>query len=78
MSRALVAAARMEGGQVYLPAHAPWLEEWESELLLFPNGRHDDQVEPLAYAAQEASGRMARFDLSGWDSSDLHAPNPLA
>lgn len=30
---------------VWLPHAAPWLEEYRSELLSFPNGRHDDQVD---------------------------------
>jgi predicted phage terminase large subunit-like protein len=35
------------GGSVLLPKDAPWLKEFESELLSFP-GRHDDQVDALA------------------------------
>ena len=53
LSRALPAAARMEGGQVAWPATAPWREALEAELLIFPNGAHDDQIDALAYAAAE-------------------------
>jgi predicted phage terminase large subunit-like protein len=78
VSRALVASARMEGGQVYFPAARGWLDEWESELLLFPNGRHDDQAGTLAYAVLEVTtGRSTRVDLSGWNVSDLVAPSWL-
>jgi predicted phage terminase large subunit-like protein len=35
------------GGSIVLPKDAPWLREFESELLSFP-GRHDDQVDALA------------------------------
>ena len=35
------------GGSLLLPKDAPWLEEFEAELLSFP-GRHDDQVDALA------------------------------
>jgi len=59
VSRALVAAARLEGGTLYWPATAPWLDEWENELLLFPNSRHDDQVDTLAYAAIELAKRRS-------------------
>lgn len=45
-------AARLEGespaieaGHVYLPEDAPWLADYMSELLAFPNGRYDDQVD---------------------------------
>ncbi|MDR6306124.1 putative phage terminase large subunit-like protein [Nitrobacter vulgaris] len=35
-----------EGGSVFFPTTAPWLEDFEHELLAFP-GRHDDQVDAL-------------------------------
>jgi phage terminase large subunit-like protein len=35
------------GGSILLPEDAPWLKEFESELLSFP-GRHDDQVDASA------------------------------
>jgi predicted phage terminase large subunit-like protein len=38
---------RFEAGRVLLPAEAPWLADFESELLSFPNGRYDDQVDAL-------------------------------
>ena len=44
-ARAAVQAATFEGGRVYLPNKAPWLDELEAELFAFPGGRHDDQVE---------------------------------
>ena len=30
---------------MFLPESAPWLKDFQNELLAFPNGRHDDQVE---------------------------------
>src|SRR6516164_609261 len=36
---------RFEAGRVLLPVEAPWLAEFESELLSFPSGRYDDQVD---------------------------------
>ena len=36
---------RFEAGRVLLPIEAPWLADFESELLSFPNGRYDDQVD---------------------------------
>jgi predicted phage terminase large subunit-like protein len=35
-----------EGGSVFFPDRAPWLEDFENELLAFP-GRQDDQVDAL-------------------------------
>ena len=37
--------ARTSMGKVYLPSKAPWLAEFQSELLTFPAGKHDDQVD---------------------------------
>jgi predicted phage terminase large subunit-like protein len=66
VSRALPATAAMEAGRVRLPAGAVWLAEFERELLAFPEGRHDDQVDVLAYAvvlARDASsGHGARSE----------------
>ena len=38
----------IEGGRVLLPRSAPWLDEFLVELLQFPNGRHDDQVDSFS------------------------------
>jgi predicted phage terminase large subunit-like protein len=55
VTRALPAAARMEAGMIYFLDGAPWLGDYESELLAFPNGEHDDQVDVTAYAAQQVA-----------------------
>ncbi len=56
VSRALVYAARMEAGMVYLRASAKWLDEYENEHLMFPRGEHDDTVDIGSAAAQESVG----------------------
>jgi predicted phage terminase large subunit-like protein len=38
---------RFEAGRLLLPTEAPWLADFENELLAFPNGRYDDQVDAL-------------------------------
>lgn len=53
VARAIPAGLATKNGQVYFPADAEWLGVWEHELLAFPNGTHDDQVDTFAYAAQE-------------------------
>ena len=45
-----VASAKIEAGQVFLPKEAPWLATLEEELLSFPHGRHDDQVDSVSQA----------------------------
>ena len=53
LSRAIPATIRMEAEQVFIPESALWRDEFEHELLSFPHGAHDDQVDCLAYAAVE-------------------------
>ena len=31
-----------------LPERAPWLQDFQTEILQFPHGRHDDQVDSLS------------------------------
>ena len=38
----------IEGGRVYLPETAPWLDDFTEETQTFPNGRNDDQVDTLS------------------------------
>ena len=38
----------MEAGKVYLPQNAPWKDDLVSELLHFPAGVSDDQVDTLS------------------------------
>lgn len=47
-SRLNGATGQIEAGQLLLPQDAPWLAEFKSELLAFPNARHDDQADALS------------------------------
>ncbi len=40
----LIAAAN----NVLLPESAAWLQDFQTEILQFPHGRHDDQVDSLS------------------------------
>jgi predicted phage terminase large subunit-like protein len=53
VSRASTAAVYYESSKVFHPKHASWLHEWEDELLLFPLGSHDDQVDNASMACEE-------------------------
>lgn len=46
ISRAHDAAPFIESGNVLLPIDAPWLSEYLDEAAAFPNGAHDDQLDP--------------------------------
>lgn len=49
-ARANIQTPKFESGRVWLPETAPWLSELEAELLAFPAGRHDDQVDSIVQA----------------------------
>ena len=40
--------AMIENGFVRVPERAPWLAQYLNEMTVFPNGRHDDQVDSTA------------------------------
>lgn len=46
-TRLMAETSEIEAGRVYLPPKAEWLDEFRRELLNFPNGVHDDQVDSL-------------------------------
>ena len=41
-------SAFIESGLVWLPEAASWLEDFENEIVVFPNGLNDDQVDPMS------------------------------
>jgi predicted phage terminase large subunit-like protein len=41
-------SAAIEAGRVFLPRRARWLDDFRSELMAFPQSRHDDQVDSLS------------------------------
>ncbi|MGB9367330.1 MAG: phage terminase large subunit [Xanthobacteraceae bacterium] len=42
--------AKIESGSVHVPRRAPWLDAFRHEILAFPAGRADDQVDALSQA----------------------------
>jgi len=50
-------SAKIESGQVLLPNQAYWLDEFRREMQLFPNGRHDDQVDSVSQFLNWISNR---------------------
>jgi predicted phage terminase large subunit-like protein len=53
VTRAFDAAPMVQQGRVYLPFSASYGNNLVSELTAFPNGSHDDQVDPLMDAISE-------------------------
>jgi predicted phage terminase large subunit-like protein len=61
VTRLYIQAAKFEAGRVHFPRNAPFLPELEAELLTFPQGKHDDQVDSITQALA--------FKAFGYDAS---------
>ena len=46
--------APIEAGAVHLPLNAPWMDAFKKEMLAFPKGKHDDQVDALSQGLRRA------------------------
>jgi predicted phage terminase large subunit-like protein len=57
ITRMSAQSAKIEARQVYLPKQAPWLGDLKAELLQFPHGRHDDQVDSVSQFLNWVQGR---------------------
>ena len=56
--------AAIEAGQVFVPMHAPWLDDYLHELMMFPAGRYNDQVDSTSQALSNAL--IFRSSGDGW------------
>ncbi len=64
----------IEGGRVFLPASAPWLDDFVTECTSFPSSTHDDQVDALAILLDA----LSRMRVMPTDDFDLAFGAPLA
>lgn len=58
-------SAHIEAGQVFLPELAPWLDAFKDEIMAFPNGRFDDQVDSLSQFLGWAEGNKRNRIVCG-------------
>lgn len=75
-SRLIGESPKFEAGQVLLPRDARWLGEYVGELLAFPAGRYDDQVDSTSQALKYLTGKMQPTQKvqSDWLG---HRPSPV-
>lgn len=69
VAMAIPAGSIITAGRVYFPtpAFAPWIGEFTHELLQFPNGKHDDQVDTLSLLAEHiVTGAMSTPAKQAW------------
>ncbi|RKX60862.1 MAG: hypothetical protein DRP29_01805, partial [Thermodesulfobacteriota bacterium] len=63
---------RFVAGTIWFPVNAAFLTELESELLMFPRGKHDDLIDALAYMEQIATPPV------GFITQDIELPSVSA
>lgn len=56
VTRAYDAAPYIEAGRVMIPENAPWVSDYLAEFRSFPNGSHDDQIDPTMDAIKDMLG----------------------
>jgi predicted phage terminase large subunit-like protein len=61
-TRAIAAEIRLEAKKVWFPASAEWVGDLEAELLAFPHGAHDDQVDAMSQACITADRYRGRVE----------------
>jgi predicted phage terminase large subunit-like protein len=59
--RMVAQSAKIEAGHVHLPKNADWLDTFLHEMLAFPHGRHDDQVDSVSQFLNWAATRQFPF-----------------
>ena len=64
-TRLLAQSPKFEAGQVLLPRNAGYLDGLLQELVAFPNGNHDDQVDSTSQALNYLGQRLARLERQG-------------
>ena len=78
VARANATLPLIEGGRVFLPDEAPWLDTFLRELEQFPNSKHDDQVDALTMSLEVLSRMSTSTGMSPWHSSLASSNKPTA
>jgi predicted phage terminase large subunit-like protein len=83
VSRVHAVTPLIEGGRVFLPKSAPWLDAFLEETLQFPSGAKDDQVDTLSMgldvlSRMAISPESASFNAPSFESLQAAHDNSLA
>lgn len=69
ITRAATQSVAIEAGRVFIPRRADWLNDLRMEIIQFPHGRHDDQVDSISQFlkwAERPSQQMVKMKLGGF------------
>lgn len=71
------AIPKIEGGALFLPKSATWLENFLLEYLAFPNGTHDDQMDAMSQFLNWCTNREGSiFEADFGHDDGGGAPDP--
>jgi predicted phage terminase large subunit-like protein len=70
-SRAEGVTGILEAKKVFLPNDAPWLLDFERELLAFPAGKHDDMVDAFVGALSQVAPKPNRSWIFSFDDTGI-------
>jgi predicted phage terminase large subunit-like protein len=73
--RMLTVTPAIEAGRVKIPAEAEWLAEFRHELMAFPKGKHDDQVDSLSQYLIWERERLYEYPHGGGMPGRGRGPN---
>ncbi|MGA8699801.1 MAG: phage terminase large subunit, partial [Xanthobacteraceae bacterium] len=66
-------SVKIEAGQVLLPRGAKWLNDFRAEVLAFPNGSYDDQIDSMSQALKYLATRRGLVAVGAngeiWDAN---------
>jgi predicted phage terminase large subunit-like protein len=63
VTRAYDTAPMIESGNVLLPEAAPWVSDFLAEASVFPNGQHDDQLDPMMDAIADMTTHQSQLSI---------------
>jgi len=76
VSRVSAILPLIQGGRIFVPENASWLDDFMDETVSFPNGIHDDQVDAMTISIDVLSRTSVSpeaFELSGDVSQSLNS-----
>lgn len=71
VSRFMPAVPLFHNDRLFIPSHASWRQDFEAEVRAFPKGKHDDQVDVIAYAVKQAATIPRRSVATGSTKSEM-------
>ena len=76
LARMAAQSAQIESGCVWIPTSAPWVADLLHELLSFPYGRHDDQVDSVSQFLFWRQNDAYRFEAPFVSADIVRIINP--